>query len=248
MDVLFFLKKLLTALILPPASLLLLAFLGLLFLRRWPRTSQAALWTAFLSLFLLSLPMTASLLTKSIGSSPLNPRGIQVAEAIVILGGGLTRATPEYDGDTLSSHSLARTRYGAKLARETQLPVLVTGGTVFGGSPEAEVMARVLTTEFKIAPRWIEGRARDTRENAVYSAELLKRDGIKHVLLVTHDIHMRRGLAHCRASGLDCWSAPVTSIGSRGDTWLQELPSASALRDSSLVLHEILGNLALQLR
>ena len=53
--------------------------------------------------------------------------------AIVILGGGVRRHAAEYGGDTLGQLTLERVRYGARVARLTGLPVLVSGGSVFGG-------------------------------------------------------------------------------------------------------------------
>ncbi len=245
MDFLFLLKKLISALVMPPTSLFLLILIGLLFIKRWPRTALAVIWFSFLSLFVLSLPITANTLVASLNVPALDARETKTAKAIIVLGGGLRRDTPEY-GDTLSSYALERVRYGAKLARETSLPVLVTGGVVYGGAPEGDVMAKVMTQEFNIAPRWIENRARDTKENMRYSAELLKQNRIKHVLLVTQDFHMRRALAQCRAAGLECRAAPVSSIGRGSKSWIEQLPNAGALSDSALAIHEIIGNLALR--
>jgi uncharacterized SAM-binding protein YcdF (DUF218 family) len=42
--------------------------------------------------------------------------------------------------------------------------------------------------------RWVEDRARDTRENGRYTVALLHADGIERIVLVTHGFHMRRAL------------------------------------------------------
>ncbi len=53
-------------------------------------------------------------------------------EVIVILGGGRRKGaleTPtEYKQQDLSPNSMERLRYGARLAKQTKLPILVTGG------------------------------------------------------------------------------------------------------------------------
>lgn len=85
------------------------------------------------------------------------------AQAIVILGGGVRRHAPEFGGETLGRLTLERVRYGARVARETRLPLLVTGGALFGGSTEAALMKRALEEEFNVAVRWTEERSRDTR-------------------------------------------------------------------------------------
>lgn len=52
----FLLKKLLATLVLPPAGPLLLAVLGLLLLRRWPRFGKALAWSGLVLLWLLATP------------------------------------------------------------------------------------------------------------------------------------------------------------------------------------------------
>ena len=56
-------------------------------------------------------------------------------------------------------------RYGALVAKRAQLPVLVTGGAVFGGTPEALLMREALKNEFGVDVRWVEVASRTTRES-----------------------------------------------------------------------------------
>jgi uncharacterized SAM-binding protein YcdF (DUF218 family) len=247
MDALFLATKLLTSLVLPPTGFLLLALLALVLIKRWPTIARMALWFSISCLLLLSLPITSRALVALLDAPPLDVQGAKSAQAIVILGGGIMRATPEYD-DTLSSSSLARTRYGAKLAKDFRLPILVTGGQVYGGQPEAEVMAAVLGHELGVPARWVEKRSRNTAENARFSAELLKADKLHRVILVTDETHMRRALAHCEAAGLICYSAPVSITDHDSDSWLQQIPNAGSLSTSTKALYEFLGNLALRWR
>lgn len=246
-DILFFTKKLLSALVLPPTSLLLLSVLGLLLIRRRPRFGAALAWVGVLAILVLSLPITASnLLSIASTASPLDYAAARNARAVVILGGG-RRYAPEYGGETVSEWTLERVRYGAKVARELGLPILVTGGVVYGeGASEAALMGLALQTSFGIPPKWTEGRSRDTHENAMFSAEMLRDAGIDTVVLVTHDYHQRRSLAEFAAVGIRAIPAPVTlAPDDRGRTFLEHLPNAASLRLSSIALHELLGYLVL---
>ena len=240
----FLLKKILAPLVLPPTGLLLCAGLGLLLLNRWPRVGKVLAWTGVVSVLVLSLPFTASLLMNAIVvESGLKTDQASTAQAIVILGGGRKNA-PEFGGSTLSALALERVRYGAKLASEVRLPILVTGGNVFGSGPsEAEIMAVTLRQSFASDAKWIEDRARDTHDNAVLSAALLKADGIRTVLLVTHDLHQRRALREFAAAGINAIPAPVTTAGpSTGEVNVaQRMPNAGSLSQSSQALHEIIG-------
>src|SRR5688500_8208033 len=132
MDWLFYSKKIITALVLPPSGPLLITVLGLLLRRRWARTGVALTWTGVIILFLLSLPsVSTALLQASVDEITFDADRARTAQAIVILGGGRKEA-PEYGGKTISELALERVRYGAMLARELQLPILVTGGAVYG--------------------------------------------------------------------------------------------------------------------
>jgi uncharacterized SAM-binding protein YcdF (DUF218 family) len=247
MDPAFFTKKLLSALILPPTSLALLAIAGLLLMRRLPRTGRAFAWIGLMSILALSLPFTAAhLMALATDTAPLDRQAASHAQALVILGGG-RRAAPEYGGETVSESTLERVRYGALLARELQLPILVTGGTVHGrGVPEGVLMAQTLATSFGMPARWVEAQSRDTSENARFSAAILRAQGIDRIVLVTHDYHQRRSLAEFRAAGLTAIPAPVSYAPPlRGRTLLEQLPSAHALRISTLALHELLAYLVL---
>ena len=95
----------------------------------------------------------------------------------MILGGGTRRDAPEYGGDTLGQLTLERVRYGARVARLTGLPVLVTGGSVLGGETEAKLMQESLRAEVAVDVKWAEDRSRTTHENAILSAAILRRYG-----------------------------------------------------------------------
>ena len=241
----FFLKKLITQLILPPFNLLILAMLGLVLVKRGPRIGRALTWSSLLIIFLLATPAVAGFLIRSLDVPAVDLTADNSAQAIVILGGGLRLNTPEY-GDTLGVYTLDRVRYGATLARKMNLPILVSGGVVFVPPAEAPIMAKVLSSEYGLTAKWIETESRDSEDNLIMSAAILKAENIQTVLLVTHDMHMRRALAHCRFVGLKCIPAPVSYSGrATGGSWIGQLPSAGALQTSALALHEMLGNLAL---
>src|SRR3979490_3216135 len=132
------LKALLKALLLPPTSVLLLSALGLGLFGRFPRLGRALAASGILLLLVISVPVVADSLAEFVDtSSPLELTQAREAKAIVVLGGGTRRCAPEYNGATLGSLTLERARYGARVARLTGLPVLVSGGSVLGGAPEA---------------------------------------------------------------------------------------------------------------
>jgi uncharacterized SAM-binding protein YcdF (DUF218 family) len=236
----FLLKKLLSAWLLPPFGLLLVALMALIFLGR-RRSGLMVAGIAVTIALALSLPIVANRLVEPLQGEPISPATLNTVQAIVILGGGVHDGAPEYGGDTVSKYSLERMRYGAKLARKTKLPILVTGGRVFGGRPEAELMQTILETEFSLPVKWAEIHSRDTAENAAYSTALLKASGVNRIALVTHAWHMPRAIAAFKKYGLEAIPAP-TGFAPEGMSLFEKLlPSTGAFERSTNAIHEYVG-------
>ena len=240
----FLLKKILAALILPPAGPVLLALFGLWLSRacksrRWQHAGVLLATLALGTLLLLSLPVVGNALMAPLSPyPPLAREQLRQAQAVVILGGGIRHA-PEYGGDTVSTATLVRLRYGARLARESHLPLLVTGGAPFGGRAEAEYMRDVLDQEFGLKVRWVEAASRDTAENARLSAPLLKAAGVTRIALVSHGWHLPRATALFESQGLTVLPAP-TAFGSDVPATAQAL-LPGGLGQSRRALNEYFG-------
>ena len=202
-------------------------------------------WTGILLLIALSTPLVAFALLTIVDTSPaLDPGRARDAQALVILGGGIRRHAAEYPGgDTLGRLTLERVRYGAHVARITGLPVLVTGGSVLGGEPEAALMRSALEHEFGVPVRWAELQSRNTHENAARSAEILRAAKISRVVLVAHSFDMPRARAEFAAQGIETIPAPTGIPSGQIDSVLDILPSMGALQSSYFALYEIFANI-----
>ncbi|MDP6184676.1 MAG: YdcF family protein [Gammaproteobacteria bacterium] len=232
------------AIVLPPGINLFGGLLGVLLARRWSRLGIAIAAGAAVTLWSWSTPCVAVWLARSLEHyAVINPVSIGDAQAIVTLGGGRYTDAREYGGnDTVSSDTLERLRYTAKLAKELQLPVAVSGGVVSGTDavPIGQLMAGVLRAEFQTPVRWVEDTSRNTAENALNLRRILP---VQHVVLVTHAIHMPRSVRMFESAGFTVIPAPA---GFRSGSELNYgifdwLPSTSALATSRAVLHEWLG-------
>ena len=237
-------KAILKALVLPPTGPLLVAGLGLCLLRRTPRLGRMLAAAGIVGLLALSMPAIAEFLVGFVDTSvPFDPESARTAKAVVILGGGVRRNAPEYGGDTLATLTLERVRYGARVARLTGLPVLVSGGAVLSGQPEAMLMAASLQREFGVPVKWVEALSRTTHENAVRSAEVLKREGIDRVVLVTHVFDTRRAVAEFEGQGIGVVVAPTGGSHASEESLLDYVPSMTGLTRSYYATYEILANL-----
>jgi uncharacterized SAM-binding protein YcdF (DUF218 family) len=234
---------------------------GVLLLRRLPSVGRALVASGVVILWLLSTHWVAGILMRWVeaGQRPLEAVVWQAArdgsappKALVILGGGAMPDGPfEPHRERLQPRSLERAVAGARMARATGLPVLVTGGRPQPlGNSEAGLMRQVIQDDLGVSVRWVEERSRDTAENASFSAELLRAEGITAVVLVTHAYHMPRARRVFEAAGLTVLPAPHDWIGGppRGPSLFGLLPSATAVEASWLALHEMTGMLWYRLR
>jgi uncharacterized SAM-binding protein YcdF (DUF218 family) len=243
-------QGLLTSLALPPLLLTLLALSGgLLAWRGWRPGGAIAAAAAGLQL-LLATPFCADLLVTSLSADLrpgiVQPAGAAAPEAIVILGAEAMRDGRELDIGPLT---LERLRVGAALARRTGLPLLVTAGELSPDEPPlGPLMARSLTRDFGVQAQWVEAQARDTRDNAVLSAAMLRLSGISSVWLVTHGWHMARAQQAFRRAGLATAAAPVHPIMPPEQFELDWMPRADHLAMSWFALREWAGRLVYAIR
>lgn len=234
------LTNLVSAFLLPPLNLLIVAGIGLWLWHKRPRLARILITAAFATLWLLSTPYVASSLLRQLEGSPLD-RTDEPADAIVVLSGGQHFNAPEYGSNTPGKETLERLRYAAVLHRKTGKPILVTGGDPQGIGPEAPLMKDLLEQEFKVPVRWVEKASANTLENARNSRILLAESGITRIYLVTHAWHMPRALLAFERAGFKVVPAATAWTTHHSTDLLDFIPSAAALLDSRWYLHEIIG-------
>lgn len=252
-------EKLITSILgnmlLPPSSILILLLLALLL---FPFRRKLAMFiglVATVTLYGLSIPVISNALLSSLEIyQAIAPEDLIVENnvAIVVLGGDRYPEAPEYSGDTVSEPTLARLQYAARLQRHTGAPILLTGGSPYNEKiPEATLMKQVLSDSFGITDAWVETRSSNTAENAFFSQEILKSKNINKIYLVTHAWHMRRAVTMFRKAGVDVIPTPTRFSNENERAYpaiLQWIPKASALKDSSTALREMMATSWYQIR
>jgi uncharacterized SAM-binding protein YcdF (DUF218 family) len=239
------------AIIFPPTFNFIFIALGLI-TKRKKVLSQLLLYFGLLLLLLCCLPVFSKALLKSLEKYPalIPPVSVNKEQAIVVLSGGSYPQAKEY-GKSIDGHlTLQRNNYAAFLHKQTQLPVLVTGGKVnLDIGSEAAVMADTLNDSFNVEVKWEEAQSLNTAENAIYSAAILKENGIDSIFLVTHAWHMPRSVMLFEQQGLNVTPAPTIFVSSKDEFALIDyLPSAGALYKTRVALHEYLGLIWYKLR
>lgn len=240
----FYLTKIITAILLPPFNLAVIWLGSLLCYRlNHKKTARILSFLGIGLLYLLSTPYLATKLSDSlVKNDNLSLKEYQSAQAIVVLGGGVRDSQEIYGKTTVGTYALERMRYAAYLQKETGLPMLITGSSP-NGTSEAALMAKEFEYFFNVPTTWQEHQAKTTKENANFSRPILEQAGIHKIILVTNQWHMQRAKMLFEKQGFEVLPAsighgvtPPEYIG-----WTYFIPQSGAMDSSMVALKEWLG-------
>jgi len=246
-----YLSKILPVFIMPLSLVTLLLLVALFLLRRNKlRTAAGLLVLALAVLWTASTPFVAGQLYRQIESRypPMQMEDIPVRDCMVVLGGAIGGLLPprvEID----MNDAIDRIYKAAALYRAGKAPaVIVTGGNQpWSKNYVAEAdLIRELLIEWGVPTEaiFLEGSSRNTRENAVYSKNVIDSMNCKDALLVTSAAHMPRAAAAFNSAGVAVTpvSTDVRAVETLGLPGVMEfMPSASALAMTSEALREWIG-------
>lgn len=258
-----YLSKLLPLLVYPLglACIFLLLALALEKKRRWRR---GFLITALILLWLGSNRWVSYGLARSLEWRHLPSTSAPQAAVIVVLGGGTESADPPRPMVEVNGAG-DRVLYAARLFHQGAAPViLVSGGNLdfssARGDTPAEEMADLLKlTDVPEGAIWQQSESQNTYEDALYSAQMLEKQDITEIILVTSALHMPRALALFEKQGLSVIPAPVDFTITE-QNWenafrpgvdeflIYLLPNASSLGLTTNVLKEYIGMFVYGLR
>ncbi len=193
-------------------------------------------------LYLAALPTIATRMIQEVEiKTPAKP-DFSLAQAIVVLGGGVRPGDGGSAPDTLGPWSIERVGLAARAYKQLNLKVAVSGGRVGRAhTSEASLMEAMLQTDFHVPVTWVEDKSRSTYENAVFTAKLLRAENVTTVVLVTQAWHMRRALWSFERAGLHAIPYPAPLTYDENDRIDDYLPSIGALDRSYHALHEAIG-------
>lgn len=208
---------------------------------------------ALVWLWLWSAPATARLAVGILRDPQPLPRveDLPAADAIVVLCS--TAAPPVAQRPyALLLGSADRVRHAARLLQAEKAPVVITSGRLarYRGSETCAESMRDWLIAFGVAEETIhaERRSENTRENALFTAELAASLGIESVLLVTSNDHMARAHAAFAKTALRTIPAPVDELPPPAVNFLAVAPNSWMLAASSRALREWIGRLVYRLR
>ena len=256
MDILFLIKKILSAMLMPLPFGFIMLFLALIILSLgYRRFAKGLGFSVLMFWYVLSIAPVAEFI-----ASPLEyefPKYQQQSVAYVIVLGGYHNSDERFPiSSLLSQESLMRLSEGIRIYRENPGAKLLLSGYKFHDEiSNAEAMSRVAQAfgvpeaDIVIAPQ-----PKDTAEEAAHWAHFLKAQQLKaqklagnnvnqNFALVTSAMHLSRAVYLFQYQGLQPIPAPTAygTGGHHGTHWRDWFPSANALSLSESAWHEYLG-------
>jgi uncharacterized SAM-binding protein YcdF (DUF218 family) len=211
----FILSKILHFFALPSNLMVLLGIIGfvLLFTRRW-RMGRGIMAASLLALAVAGWSPLGNWLMASLEDRfPAWNAARGAPTGIIILGGAISPEVSKERGSIALNEAAERMTAAADLARRYPAAHIVFSGgsgNLGGGIAEAEFVLPLFES-FGIAPERVavEGRSRNTAENARFTKELVQPKPGERWLLVTSAYHMPRAIGVFRREGFAVEAYPV---------------------------------------
>lgn len=248
----FILRKLLTAISVPPGLFIVLALAIAVFARKRFRLYLVVLAVL---VYALSIEPVKNLILHPLEYAYPVPTLAEIgkADTYVVLSGGANADAPDIEGKgALGPESLERV-YGAyALYSRSKKPVILSGGSVDddGGPPESAIAQKVLL-RLGVRPEHIliETASRTTEENAARVKELSEKKKLQRIVLVTNALHMPRSVMLFKRLFPTVVPYPTGfRSGERNFSFYSFLPDTGTLTSTSLALREYLGILYYRIR
>jgi uncharacterized SAM-binding protein YcdF (DUF218 family) len=230
---LFFLRKLIEALLLPIGICGLLTIAGVVLRRRWIAIAGVATLCAF------SMQIVGRLMLRPLEKvyAPTTVAAAPNADAIVVLSGAVLRGTAPPGVQWGESANRFFTGIDLALAGKAEVIVISAGMLPSDGEILRQTAIRDGLPPDRII---VTPRVLTTEEEARAISEI---PDIHSILLVTSAFHMPRAVLLFRASGLDVSPFPTDErvLSPLGMSSTQFIPGSSALRESEDAMREYYG-------
>jgi uncharacterized SAM-binding protein YcdF (DUF218 family) len=248
MEIFFQLSKILTIFIFPLPLVLLMGFSFAVFIQGWKNKILTLIPLLFLWSF-SSFPVCQSLIgSLEVDYPPVKIDQVEQADVIVVLG-GMINPISKHDKPELLSSADRLTDAVILFKNKKADYILFSGGSGIlfqQDRKEADYAKEVLiglgVPESKII---LESQSRNTRENALYTANILKEKKWDQIILVTSAFHMQRSVMTFRNLKIKTIPFPCDYRTLREDwNWDTIIPSAGALETSTIAIKEWIGLIA----
>lgn len=222
------------------------------------------LWSVIILLFISGNQWVAGSLIKSLEWQSLPPQELPAGSVVVVLGGGTeSQQYPRQIPEVGSAGD--RVTYALKLYSDgVAEKIILSGGNIdwlgsrtTTGAQEMYQLLVLMGVPAEVMQ--LQNESRNTYEDALFCAEILRSMGVKDIILVTSASHMPRSLALFKKQGFNVIAAPA-DFGVTEESWhnlwhptfgeilVHLLPNASDLSATQTALKEYIGIFTYRLR
>lgn len=244
--VLFPAKKIFTCLFLPPGIfvvLLLIAGILVLFRARRILLGLFVLLIGF-SLYLSSIKPVKDALIMPLEGAYGIPSQLK-GDSIVLLSGGVYGARDLTGFGSPKEDMMGRIVTTLRVHRQTNLPIIVTGGKGWRCSEEEAPVVKRFLVDMGVNPKkiYMETLSKDTMENAIHVKRVCDSIGSKQPILVTSAYHMKRAVLSFEKIGMKVVPVPSDFKSSRIECrdWIEYFPDVESLSGSFRAIKEYFG-------
>ena len=252
-----FLGTLVSSLALPPGIFILIMLLlsACAFHKQKHRFIGMVILFIAMTMYITSVPVFAFYLNNILGHTyqrQIPPNNVE--SAAVVLAGGVSE---DENGQPFqpSIATMERLYAAVKLSKEHPSCkfLIMSGCDAYDESvvPVASVMqdaAKIMDCRAKII---LEDKSRNTDENLKYSAEIVKKLCVKHVVIVTSNSHIERAMNFARKympADINVYAYPSGGYWPKRElTYEDFLPDVRALAASCVGIKELIGNVVAKL-
>lgn len=243
--VLYVIKNIYTVFLLPPGIFIVLLLLLAFYLRRKDKKSTRLVLALAFLLYIFSTPFVGDLLLFPLESRYSPPEKLQ-GDVLVMLGGGATGHVPDVNGTgTMNGSSCNRLMTVARLARASQLPVIISTGQVYPDDGSEALIAERILIELGIPKERItlDNNSLNTMASARNMPALLAQNHFKNPILVTSAFHMHRSVRSFAKYEVAVQPYPCDyMVNARQTFYLNKLlPSYDGLHRTGVALREYWG-------
>ena len=239
-----YLHKFLPLIVSPLGLVVGFLVLSMIMRRMWP------VWWAMVVLVIFALPITAHLLWRGLEADyPYRPVSAAGQHDGVVVLSGMVSGYPSETGPIVQWRDPDRLFAGLELlaAGKAKTLILTQGKIAWSNTlPEGEVL-RQTALNMGVSPNQIllaEGIVENTEQEARQIKILLEQQGLNSVLLVTSSFHMPRAKRLFDSEGINSEAfATDFKTGFERLSWMNFIPSAEGLHDSSFAVREYIGRL-----
>jgi uncharacterized SAM-binding protein YcdF (DUF218 family) len=246
-----------------PLGLIGILILLALFLAQRRRLQRIVLILALVCLLLAGNSWVAIGLARSLEWRYFPPNPVPQAEVMIVLGGGTEAHEPPRPMVEVNG-SGDRVIYAARLYKQGKAQhILVSGGALdwkkTNTSPAQDMSTLLQMLGVPQSAIWLQPNSRNTYEDALYCAQILREKGLQGALLVTSAWHMPRAVKLFQAQGLDVIPLPTDYNVTQADwnnlwsrdprAWILEaMPNVDHMALTTKMLKEYIGIITYDIR